>query len=309
MTHRILLTDLDLGTPELERDLISRHLDAELVARDCRTENDVLEAVREVRPDGIIVQWAPITDAVLAEAPGCRIVSRIGIGLDMVDLEAAARRGVLVKNVPHYCTEEVATHAVAMGLALWRQLPRLDHELRMGTWNAVGAADDIRRLSESTVGLIGMGRIGRLVADAYAAWGARVIVADPLVGDDAYERVALSTIAAEADLISIHAPLVPETHHIVDAAFLSTTVKRPVLVNVSRGALVDTLAAAVAVNDGVLSGLGLDVFESEPLPADHPVRRTPNTLISPHAAWSSVTALPELRRMAALNVVEALSGA
>jgi D-3-phosphoglycerate dehydrogenase len=151
-----------------------------------------------------------------------------------------------------------------------------------------------------------MGRIGRLVADAYAVWGARVIVHDPVQGSDPYPRVPLSTVADEADLISLHAPLLAETHHIVDASFLSRVARRPHLVNVSRGALVDTFALAEALLTDSIAGAGIDVFESEPLAADHPLRTAPNTILTPHGAWCSVDALPELRKGAVKNVIEAL---
>ena len=307
MTTRVLITDNNLGDSRLEIDVLRDALGADVTVRDCRTEEDVLAAVEDVDPHAIIVQWAPITARVLDAAPSCRIVSRIGIGLDMVDLDAAAARSVLVRNVPHYCLEEVATHAVAMGLSLWRRLPALDGELRANAWDAATSAPLIRRLSDSTVGLIGMGRIGRRVADAFAIWGTRVIVYDPVQGDDPYERVVLEQLAAESDLVSLHAPLLESTRHIVDDRFLRATFRTPYVVNVSRGPLVDTDALVAALNDGRIAGAGLDVFETEPLDADSPLRTAPNTILTPHAAWCSVDALPELRRGAAMNVVDALT--
>ena len=305
MDVRVLITDNDLGDSGFEVELLRRSLDAQVFVRSCRTEADVLEAVAEVNPHAMIVQWAPVTGAVLDAAPACRLVSRVGIGLDMVDLTAAEARRVIVRNVPHYCTEEAATHAVALGLSLWRRLPAFDGGVRGGEWNASATAGQIMRLSTATVGLIGMGRIGRLVADAYAVWGARVIVHDPVHGDDPYDRVSLDVIAAESDLISLHAPLLAETHHIVDGGFLSGTRRRPYLVNVSRGELVDTVSVAEALTENRLAGAGIDVFEVEPLAVEHPLRHAPNTILTPHAAWCSADALPELRRGAVMNVVEA----
>lgn len=254
MSVRILLTDLDVGDPALEIGLLEERLGAEVTVRNCRTEADVLTAVRETSPHGVLVQWAPITAAVLDAAPELRVVSRIGIGLDMVDVDAAKARGVAVRNVPHYCTEEVATHAVALGLSLWRRIPDLDREVRSGSWDAASSANEIRRLSSSTIGLIGMGRIGRRVADAYAVWGARVIVHDPVQGDDPYPRVSLQAIAMESHLVSLHAPLVDSTRHVVDRIFLTTCRQRPHLVNVSRGGLVDTVALADALMQGSIAG-------------------------------------------------------
>lgn len=306
----VLLTDSDLGDRELEVGWLTDELGAEVIVADCRTAADVLEQVQLHHPDAIVTQWAPIDAAVIEAAKGtCRIISRIGIGIDMIDTDAAAAAGIPVRNVPYYCTEEVATHAVAMAMALWRRLPQLDAEVRAGIWNAAAHANDIGRLSNATVGLIGGGRIGQLVARAFEAWGATIIIVDPAPATDAYERVSLDELAKRADIISLHAPLLESTRHVVGPDFLASLQRRPVIVNTSRGPLIDVPAAVDAVNAGQLRGLGLDVFEEEPLAADHVVRSAINTLLAPHAAWCSHEALPDLRRGAIENVVDALGGA
>jgi D-3-phosphoglycerate dehydrogenase / 2-oxoglutarate reductase len=303
----VLLTDNDLGDRRMERALLEEKLDAKVVIADCVSEDDVLAAVEDSHPDAIVTQWAPITARVLDAAQGCRIVSRIGIGVDMIDLVAARERGIPVQNVPHYCTEEVATHAVAMAFALWRRLPQLDAELRAGTWNAAASAPSISRLSEATVGIIGGGRIGMMVARAFEVWGARILVVDPLAGVDPYPRVSLAEVAEQCSVISMHAPLMDSTYHVINADFLDSLLLRPVLVNTSRGGLIDVDAVVGALARGALRGAGLDVFESEPLAPDHAIRDAPNALLTPHAAWCSVEALPELREEAILNVVRAFT--
>ena len=304
----VLLTDNDLGDRRLETDLLVSALDAEVIAADCSTEDDVLQQVLATRPDAIITQWAPITRRVLEAATQCRIVSRVGIGIDMIDVDAAADLGVEVRNVPHYCTEEVATHAVAMAMALWRRLPQFDADLRSGNWNAAAGASSISRLSDATIGIVGGGRIGMMVARAFEVWGARIVVVDPVVGEDGYARVSKDELAATADVISLHAPLVPQTRHFIDASFIARAEKRPIIVNTSRGGLIDIDAVVEALHAGSLRAVGLDVFEPEPLALDHPIRRAPNALLAPHAAWCSDAALPELRRGAVMNVVDALQG-
>jgi D-3-phosphoglycerate dehydrogenase / 2-oxoglutarate reductase len=304
---RVLITDNDLGDSKLESDLLSRQLEAEVFVRQCRTEDDVVSAVKEINPDAIIVQWAPITESVIASAPNCKVISRIGIGVDMIDLDAAKRAGIPVLNVPHYCTEEVATHAVALAMALWRRLPMFDADVRHGKWAAAERADEIGRLSESTIGLIGMGQIGRLVAKSFQAWGAEILVSDPAPHDDGLERVSPLEIAARSDIISLHAPLLPGTQHIVGPEFMAALRRKPVLINTSRGGLIDPDALRTALESGQLSAAGIDVFEREPLEPTDALRDVPNLLITPHAAWCSREALPELRQKAALNVVEALS--
>lgn len=303
VTLRILITDNDLGDSDLETTVLRAHLDADVTVAICRTEDEVVAAVESSRPDALIVQWAPITAKVIDAAPELKVISRIGIGIDMIDVVATEARGIRVMNVPHYCTEEVATHAVSLGLALWRHLPQLDACVRAGRWDAAVHAPRIRRLSESTVGLLGMGRIGALVATAFAGWGARVIVCDPVQGDDGYERVSLEELAAEAHLISLHAPLVADTHHVIGREFIASCARSPIIVNTSRGPLIDTTALADALVDGTVGGAGLDVFEAEPLAKEDRLRSTPNTLLTPHAAWCSDHALPELRRQAAENIV------
>ncbi|MBY6060989.1 C-terminal binding protein [Microbacterium esteraromaticum] len=306
----ILLTDSDLGDRSLEAGWLRDELDAEVVIANCRTPEEVVAAVREHRPHAIITQWAPVNaEAIEAARDSCRVISRLGIGIDMVDLAAAAAAGIPVRNVPHYCTEEVASHAVALALALWRRLPQLDAQVRSGGWNAAAHAGDIGRLSSATVGLIGCGRIGLLVARAFEALGSKIVVVDPAPANDGYERVSLRELADRADIISLHAPLTESTRHIVDEAFLMSLSRRPVLVNTSRGPLIDVPAAVRAVEQGRLRGLGLDVFEVEPLPADDPVRSARNTLLAPHAAWCSTEALPDLRRGAVQNAIDVLSRA
>lgn len=309
MHPTVLLTDNDLGDRALEASWLRAELGAEVVIAQCQTVEDVLAEIERHQPTAIITQWAPLDAAAISAARRCRIISRIGIGVDMIDLDAARAAGIEVRNVPHYCTEEVATHAMAMALSLWRRLPQLDAEVRSGVWAAAGHALEVGRLSGATLGLIGCGRIGALVGRAFEAWGTRVIVVDPAPPTDGWARVDLATLAKEADIISLHAPLLAETHHVVDAALLAAMDRRPVLVNTSRGGLIDLPAAVEAVRDGRLRGLGLDVFEHEPLAADDPVRSAPNTLLGPHAAWCSAEALPDLRRGAVDNVIEALTGA
>lgn len=307
MTYTVLLTDGDLGDRSLEASWLEEELGAHTVIANCATAAEVAAEVRRVQPDAIVTQWAPIdAETIRLAAPRCQVISRVGIGLDMIDMGAASVAGVSVRNVPHYCTEEVATHATALALALWRRLPQLDHEVRSGTWGAASHAPHVTRLSNATLGLIGCGRIGRLVARSFEAWGTRIVVYDPAVSDDGYERVELDELAARADIISLHAPLLDSTHHIVNERFLASVQMSPVLVNTSRGGLVDVDAAIAAVESGRLRGLGLDVFESEPLEVGHAVRSAPSTLITPHAAWCSSEALPDLRRGAIDNVLDVL---
>ncbi len=301
---RVLITDNNLGDSQLEKNILLNELNAEVRIAKCASESDVLDQLADFSPDAMVVQWAPITATVLKNAPNCVLISRMGIGIDMIDVEAANARDITVMNVPHYCTEEVATHAISLILSLNRRLPELDKALRRGQWNAADFAPTIRKMSSSMVALVGLGRIGAIVAKTMESLGAEVVAFDPVEREDGIRRVSLDEIAETADVISLHAPLVPETHHLVDKAFLEKCRKTPIIVNTSRGSLIDTVALAEALHAEQVSAAGIDVFEEEPLDANHPLLQAPRALLSAHAAWCSAEALPELRRQAAMNVVE-----
>lgn len=305
----VLLTDNDLGDRTEECAALEHELGARVTIAQCRTEEDVLDAVRAQQPDAIVTQWAPITAAVIAELDHCAVISRIGIGLDVVDLGAARTAGIEVRNVPDYCIEEVAAHATAMLMSLARRLPTLDSDLRRGLWNAADGAQHIGRLSSLTLGLVGAGRIGQLVARAFTIWGAEVIVYDPYTTHSDFEQVSLAQLAERADMLSLHAPLTEENRHIIGREFLASCTRAPILVNTSRGGLIDAAALAEALTLGLVSSAGLDVFEVEPLPADDPLRSAPNCILTAHAAWSSRQALPDLRRGAIQNVIDVLTDA
>ena len=300
---KILITDNDLSDGALEINLLKQYLNAEVLIAQCKSEDDVIKSLSEFNPDAVIVQWAPVKAKAILLMSNVKIISRLGIGMDMIDLEAAAQAGIPVKNVPHYCTEEVATHALSLALSLWRKLPQLDAEMRSGKWAAASHANTIKQLSKSTIGLIGTGRIGSLVGKYFTGFGAKVIAFDPYASGHGFESVELAKISAESDLISLHCPLTSENKHLINDEFLASTSKKPILINTSRGGLIDPAAVDRALKSGVLAGAGLDVYEVEPLPMDDILRSSPNTILTPHSSWCSVQALPELRKEAVMNVV------
>lgn len=300
---KVLITDIDLGDGALEKNLLQQHLNAEVLIAQCKSEDDVIKSLSEFNPDAVIVQWAPVKAKAISLMSNVKIISRIGIGMDMIDLEAAAQAGIPVKNVPHYCTEEVATHALSLALSLWRKLPQLDAEMRSGKWAAASHANTIKQLSESTIGLIGTGRIGSLVGKYFTGFGAKVIAFDPYASGHGFESVELAKIAAKSDLISLHCPLTSENKHLINDEFLASVSKKPILINTSRGGLIDPAAVDRALKSGVLAGAGLDVYEVEPLPMDDILRSSPNTILTPHSSWCSAQALPELRKEAVMNIV------
>ena len=308
--NKVYATDHAFSSLELERAALTGL--AELTdLNPLLTEDAVIAKTADA--DALMVSFAPITARVMDALPKLRGILRYGVGFDNVDIPAATQRGVWVANVPDYCIPEVADHALAMLLTLARKLPALDASLRRGEWAAVKTAKPIYRLEGRTLGLVGMGRIGREVAKRAHGFGLNVIVADKyLSADKAAEAgatlVDFDQLLQAADYISIHAPLTPETHHLIDAEALRKMKPSALLINVSRGGIVDTVALAQALHDGVIAGAGIDVFEKEPLEADHPIRSAPNTVLAAHAAWYSEEAMTQLQRSAGEEVARMLRG-
>ncbi len=263
--------------------------------------------VADRQPDAILTCWAPVSAAAIAASPALRVVARMGVGLDNIDVDAATTSGVLVTNVPDYCVEEVSDHAVALVLAWTRGIAQADRRVRAGRWDPAGAR--LRRLSTLTCGVIGFGRIGRSTARKLLALGARVLASTPRPAADTggVPVVALEELLARSDVVIVHAPLTAATRHLLGARELSLMPAGSLLVNVSRGALVDTLALAGALACGHLSGAGLDVLEEEPaVPPE--LLEHPGVVITPHIAFSSDASVLDLRRSAAEEVVRVLTG-
>lgn len=301
---KVLVTDYDFPDLELERGIF-RDAGVEVAAAQCRTEDDLIAAARGC--DALLLQYAPVTDRVLGALPSLGIVSRYGAGFDTVDTAACARHGVWVANSPDYGVGEVATHALAMTLALLRHLAIYDRDVRSGRWSYLSPGR-IRRASGMTVGILGLGRIGKRYAHLARNCFARVIACDPYLIDGDFpayvERVELHPLFEQADVVSLHVPLTDETRGMVGAPLLSRMKAGSFLVNTARGAVVDVDALPRLLDDGTLDGVALDVLPSEPIATTHPLARHPRTLLTPHAAFYSTEAEIELRRKAALNIVQ-----
>lgn len=253
-----------------------------------------------------------IDEEALSTLVRCRAIVRYGVGTDNVDVAAAVRRGIVVANVPDYCAEEVATHALAMILAIDRRLFALDRSVREGRWE-LGTGTGIRRLSECTIGIIGFGRIGEALGGRAAGLGLRVLVVDPLRSSTDIEaagatRSTLETLLHESDFISIHAPKLAGAPPIIGSSEIAAMKRGAVLINVSRGGLVDEGALAEALATGQLGAAAIDVTEPEPPARDGPLFTAPDLILTPHAAWYSTAAAAELRQKAAQEVARMLTG-
>lgn len=306
----VLVTDQVFGSVDIERDALAE-AGHELRESPDADEATLAELAREA--DALMVCFAQVTEPVVsaaAEGGGCRIIARFGIGVDNVDVEAATRAGILVTNVADYCLDEVADHTMTLLLAAARRVLPAAIGVRSGEWAV--PKEDVHRIQGRRLALLGVGRIGRRVASRARAFGIEVTGFDPYVSD--WEEVgaepasSLEEAVAEADFVSLHAPLTPETHHLVGEDAIAAMKRAPIVVNTSRGGLLDLDAATRALDDGRLGGLALDVTEEEPLPADHPLRTHPRALVTPHMSFHSAEATEELRRRTVAEVLRALDG-
>jgi phosphoglycerate dehydrogenase-like enzyme len=301
---KVLFTDYDFLDISLERDIF-RQAGMEMLEAQCRTEQEVIEAARDCR--ALLVQYAPITDRVLAALPRLGICSRLGVGYDTIDAEAAARHGVWVANSPDYGVGEVATHALALMLACIRNVVRYDGDIHEGRWHYTSATK-IPRASRLTLGILGLGRIGKRFAHIARNLFGRVIAHDPYLieGDfPAYvQPVSREELFEQADAISIHCLLNDETRGMVGEAMLGRMKPGSYLVNTARGAVIDVDALARAMERNRLAAVGLDVLPIEPIDAASPLLADPRVILSPHAAFYSIEAEIELRRKAAMNIVD-----
>lgn len=240
----------------------------------------------------LIVGYARVDAALLDRLPHVRILATMSAGFDMVDTAEARRRGLWVTNLPDAATEDVAVHALASALSLVRRLPQADDVVRSGGWNA-DFTEFPRRAGDLTLGLLGLGRIARSLARIAAPVFGRIAAYDPHAGaagwPDGVDRLDLDTLAGTADILSLHVPLTPDTHGMVDRGLLERMRPGSFLVNVARGELVDPAALLAALDSGRLAGAALDVFPVEPPPADDPLRSHPRIQLSPHSAYLSDT--------------------
>lgn len=301
---KVLITDFDFPDVDLELALL-REAGIEAATAQCRTPEDVIAASGGCQ--GLLAQYAPVDARVFEYRPEIRIVSRMGAGFDTVDVEAARARGVWVANSPDYGIGEVATHALALALALVRHLPAFDREARAGRWS-YGGTGGLKRATELTLGILGLGRIGKRMSYISRNVFGAVIACDPYIIDGDFPayvgRVSKEELFRKADIVSLHVPLTDETRGLVDARLLGLMKPGSILVNTARGAVVRLDDVLAALDAGRLEGAGLDVLPQEPPPAGHPLLAHPRVIVTPHAAFYSVDGERELRTKAAQNLID-----
>jgi D-3-phosphoglycerate dehydrogenase len=301
---RILYADYNYADIDLERSLIEP-AGHQIVAAQCKSEEDVIANARGCR--GILLQYAPISARVVNALPDLGIVSRIGAGYDTVDTEACEKAGVWVANSPDYGVAEVATHALALALASIRNIVAYHRDIGGGSWHFMSSGT-LSRPSQMTLGIVGLGRIGKRMAHVSRNVFKRVVAYDPYLIDGDFpayvERArSLADLASQSDVVSVHTPLNAETRSMIDAAFFAAMRPGRYFVNTSRGAVVNIPDLTRAVESGHLRAAALDVLPEEPVPRDSPLIGNPRVILTPHAAFYSVEAEQELRRKAAQNII------
>ncbi len=263
--------------------------------------------------DAVITQFATVDANVIASMQRAKVIVRYGIGVDNVDIEAAAARGIPVCNVPDYCIDEVADQTLAFLLATTRQVVTNCLRNREGQWGLATPLDQMRALRDMTIGIVGFGRIGREVVSRLRAFKCRVLVHDPVVSageiqQAGAEPVALRELLSQSDAISLHCPSMAQTRGMINGDSLATMKRGVILINVARGDLVDPAALTEALQCGQVSAAAMDVFAPEPIPSDHEILKMDNVIVASHIASCSVPAVRKLRETAANLAAMALRG-
>ena len=290
-------TDIESGI------LAARGVD--LVSQRCTTDDEVIALARDA--DAILVVIYPITEAILAQCPKVRVIVRYGVGVDNVDLAAATAHGVMVCNVPDYCVDEVANHTMAMLLALNRRLVQQGDAMRSGERSPLAP---MGRLRGETLGLIGLGRLARAVADRARAFGLQVVAYDPYTaaGPQDVQLLPLDTVLATADYVSVHVPLTPETRGLIGARELALMKPTAYIISTARGGIICEQDLATALEAGQIAGAGLDVWELEPVSPANPLLAYHQVIATPHTAYFSNESAPAIRRRVAEIAGVALLG-
>jgi D-3-phosphoglycerate dehydrogenase len=311
----VVIADYDYGDVAIERAIVEG-VGLELTAAHCKTEEEVIDVARDA--DAIIAQYATVGAKAIGALTRCQVIARYGTGVDIVDVDAASRRGILVTNVPNdWCENEVADHAMALLLALGRKICAYDQACRAGTWQWQ-TGYPIHRLRGSVLGLLSFGAIAQAVAARAAGFGMRVITHDPyLPAPEITARgaapVSFGALLEQADYLVVQAPLTKETRHLIGEPELRRMKPTAFLVNTARGPIVSDDALYRGLREGWIAGAALDDIEEEPAKQRdwkpvNPLFTLPNVVVTPHAAYYSEEAIHTVREFAAREVVRVLTG-
>lgn len=304
---KVVLTDNIFPDLDIENEMLSE-IDAELV--EVTDPSTLADAVKDA--DAVINTYAQMTPEIIGGMENCKLIIRNGIGVNTIDVDACNAKGIMVANIPTYCIEEVATHAITLMLTLNRKIFLYNRTVREGIWD-VKEGMKINSTVGATLGLVGFGRIPRLINDRAQALGMKVLAYDPFVtAENAAEagatKAEMDQIIAESDFISIHCPLIPDTRGMFNYEVFQKMKDSAYLINTARGPIVNEPDLVRALEEGLIGGAGLDVLMEDKGQTDHPLYKFENCIITPHAAWYSETSILRRRTQTVDSVIEVLTG-
>jgi D-3-phosphoglycerate dehydrogenase len=306
---RVVLIEHGYASTEVERRIIEG-AGGEFIDAEQMPLSKALELCRDA--DGILFRRIDVTREMIRQFRKCKAIVRYGVGTDNVDLKAATEANIIVGHVPAYCVDEVSSHAIALMLACARKIVSTHKRMEQGSWD-VHREDPIYRIAGKTVGIVGLGTIGRAVARKLTGWDVELLATDPFVEEDRARELGVrlvdfETLLRRSHFVMLHVPLLPETRHLINASTVGQMQRGAILVNTARGPVVDSQALLSALDSGQLAAAGLDVFEEEPLPADSPLRRHPRLIATDHTAWYSEESQRDLQRTAAEELARVCTG-
>ena len=311
---KVVITDYDFGDVDVERNILES-VGAEVIALQSKSEDDLIDAARDCA--AMINQYARVGARTIGHMQQCEVIARYGVGVDIVDVEAATASSILVTNVRDYCIEEVADHAIAMWLTLARKLPQYDRATHAGVWQWQ-SGKPIYRTRGRTLGVVSLGKIGQAIAIRAQAFGVTVIAYDPYIAasiaaDLNVEIVNKAELLARSDYLLMQAPMTPDTHHFLSDEEFAAMKPEAIIVNTGRGPTIDNKALYRALTEGHIGAAALDDPEEEPAkraswsPSDNPLFTLPNVLVTPHSAYYSEESILTARETAASEVARVLT--
>tara|TARA_B100000315_G_scaffold43790_1_gene38729 strand:- start:338 stop:1345 length:1008 start_codon:yes stop_codon:yes gene_type:complete len=308
--YRVLVTDYVWPSTQPEREVLAS-IGAEIIEAPDPSPDTLASLAADV--DAIMVCFAQVTDEVVRAARKCIVISRYGVGVDNIAVDTATQEGIVVTYVPDYCVDEVSDHVMALLLTWNRQIGFHDRAAKQGRWTGVSSPVPLVRLRGTTLGVLGLGRIGRAVAEKARAFGMELLVYDPYLlpaapVPDGVRLVDLPALLAQSDYITVHTPLNDETRGLVGAPELAQMKPTAFIINCARGPILDEEALYVALRDRKIAGAGLDVMEQAAPPASHPLFKLDNVLVTPHVAFLSRQSVHELEVRTAQATVDVLQG-
>jgi len=305
---KVAITDAEYPSIDIEKKVLSK-LNVELVKFQCKTEDELIKNCKDA--DALLNQYAKITQNVIEHLDNVKIIARYGVGVDNVNLNAATKKGIFVTNVV-YDICDVADHTITLMLALTRKLFFVDKSVKKLEWDWK-KFHPITRIKGKTVGIIGLGRVGRQVAKRINCFDVTILACDPYISSDIFRKynancVDLDTLLHQSDFVTLHIPLNDETRYMISTNQLKKMKKTAILINAARGGIVDEEALYKALLENEIAGAGLDVLEKEPVEKDNPLLKLDNVIITPHMGWYSEDSVDEVQKIAAEQVLMSLQG-